>query len=63
MKTLLLSLGVLSLIPIWRDPCYESGLNFWQYLSHNFQSEHPHIPYEEAVQEAQAAYLESLEND
>jgi len=54
---------VFTFVPIWRSGVHsrKEGVNFWQYMSDLNQEGyepfgHPHIPYEEAVEQAREAY-------
>ena len=51
---------IFTLLPIWRVAKVPNGLNFWNYFKEITSDRHDasHIPYEQAVEEAQAAYQE-----
>jgi len=54
-------IGILTLLPVWRDPSWEGGKNAWQsihFLATNPQKEH--ISVEQALAECRQAYQESL---
>ena len=55
----LLVFGVLSLIPIWKDPTADGAMSFWNYWMHMTGDVRPHIPYQVAVMEAQEAFENS----
>ena len=49
-----------SLLPFWRDAMYPGrGRNTWEYLAdaHSEEYKESHIPVDEAVTSARAAYL------
>jgi len=57
-STFILAGLLASLLPIWRDPSFEGGVNAFEYLYLMTAKDRPHIPYEQAVGEAQQAYKE-----
>jgi len=49
------------LLPIWRDPAWEGGVNTYEAIYLVATSpQKPHIPVWEALQECRQAYQESL---
>jgi len=55
----LFGLGLSSFLPVWRAAGSEKGLSLWQYMAYVSTDEYKesHIPYEEAVEKAQEAFL------
>ena len=59
MKKLIAIAFLASLAPIWRDPLWEGGVNFWEYWIKHMQGREELIPADIAKNEARAAYLET----
>lgn len=52
-----------SLLPIWRCAAEKPNMNFWQYANISFlrsPGSYPHIPIDEAIEEARRAYCEVM---
>jgi hypothetical protein len=62
MKTILVVAGIVSVLPIWRDPGWKGGKNAWTALHHlATQPQKPHIPVDEALARCREAYRKSQE--
>ena len=57
MRTVVLCVLLISVLPIWRDPAVEGGVSFWEFMAQNAMSSKTHIPYDEALSSAQDVYL------
>ena len=57
---ILIGIILFTFLPIWRVAKIPDNLNFWNYFKEITSDRHDasHIPYEQAVEEAQAAYQE-----
>jgi hypothetical protein len=60
MKWLVIT-GIIGLLPIWRDPNWEGGVNAYQalYLSATLPQKE-HVLAEQAIEECRQAYQESI---
>jgi len=47
-----------SILPVWRDPSYDGPANLWIHVWSMATKDREHIPYDQAVTEAQEAYNE-----